>query len=357
MRKLEVGKGVKRNTRLDEYIRASFPDLPHGALYKAFRKKDIKINGTWAPAEAILLPGSEISIYIPDHLLFGSTERSPDSPASPTADGVPASINNGTHPDGSTHPGGDLSRPLRGAAHALSIVYEDQNLLIVNKAQGMAVHPDRTGRGVTLIELASEYLQATATKNAAQPLLCHRIDRNTGGLVLIAKNKPALDYILNRLTEGSIKKHYRCIVAGKPPSSGATLTAWLTKDANYGKVTVSDEPLSRKSQKIVTSYRLLEHCAESDTSLLEIALQTGRTHQIRAHLAYVGLPIIGDGKYCPNSINSRFRLKKQLLIAYKLIFSYSAKTSGILSYLAGHQFEVDDGLPSLSQLHAPQISE
>ena len=357
MRKLEVGKGVKRNTRLDEYIRASFPDLPHGALYKAFRKKDIKINGTWAPAEAILLPGSEINVYIPDHLLFGSTERSPDCTTAPAADGFPASVGSSTHADSKTHADGDLSPPARGAAHALSIVYEDQNLLIINKAQGMAVHPDRTGRGVTLIELASEYLQTSSTKNAVQPLLCHRIDRNTGGLVLIAKNKPTLDYILGRLTEGSIKKYYRCIVTGKPPASGATLTAWLTKDASYGKVTVSDEPLSRKSQKIVTSYRLLDHCAESGTSLLEVALQTGRTHQIRAHLAFVGLPIIGDGKYCPNSINSRFRIKKQLLIAYKLIFSYSAKTSGILSYLAGHQFEVDDGLPSLSQLHAPQISE
>ena len=381
MRKLEVGKGIKRNTRLDEYIRSSFPAMPSGALHKAFRKKDIKIDGLWAPAQTILQPGNQISIYITDAILFGTPIAQPAVETTVLNDTPTRAPNNIISSDASSQ--------------LLAVVYEDDNLLVVNKAPGIAVHPDRNGSGVTLIELATEYLYhkcSLAKLAPQQPLLCHRLDRNTGGLVLIAKNKPSLDYILTRLSDGSIKKHYRCIVSGKPASSGTTLTAWLTKDAQHGTVIVTDEPLGRKSQQIITTYRLLEHCAQSNTSLLEVVLQTGRTHQIRAHLAYMGLPIIGDGKYCPNSINSRFHYKKQLLVAYKLVFAFQEQTQqvrqiqqtqnvqqprkvyqdrkaqqtqqprqaritrqdvqthGTLSYLAGRQFEVDDGLPSLSQL-------
>ena len=312
MRALEIGKGVKQNTRLDDYLKSSFPALSLNALYKAFRKKDIKINGKHSGADAILSPGDNVTVFIPDNILFG-------------------------HPSDTA---AAVSDPKTSAPDVLSIVYEDQNLLAVHKAQGMPVHPDKYGKGITLIELVREYLNADS--NCALPALCHRLDRNTAGLIFVAKNKASLDFFLNALNTGEIKKYYRCIVAGQPDVPETTLYAWLKKNAYHGIVTISQEKTSG-AQKIITNYKTLHFDKRTDTSLLEVSLLTGRTHQIRAHLASIGHPIIGDGKYCPSALNSRYYVKGQMLVAYKIEFRF--KTShGILSYLSGKCFEIPDAL-------------
>jgi 23S rRNA pseudouridine955/2504/2580 synthase len=291
MRKIVVGKGVKPGTRLDAHIMSVFPALPSGALYKAFRKKDVKMGGKWAAPDAILAPPDTISVYLPDDILFGGK------------------------PGGSADGGG-----LAGAG-TFSVVYEDERLLIVNKARGLAVHPDRTGGGVTLIELAREYLGAAETGETL-PAMCHRIDRNTGGLVMIAKERAALDMILAKLAVNGIKREYRCIVVGRPKPSEATLRAYMSKDSALGRAYIYADKSSAPDSalNVVTHYRVLAYDRASGASKLEVSLRTGRTHQIRAHLAFAGHPIIGDGKYCPNAINRKYREPYQMLVAYRLVF-------------------------------------
>jgi hypothetical protein len=147
--------------------------------------------------------------------------------------------------------------------------------------------------------------------------LCHRLDRNTGGLVMIAKDRAALDAVLGKIAAGDVKKRYRCIVAGKPEKREATLKAWLAKDERLGMVRILDEPAAGAA-RIVTRYRLLDYSPQTDTSRLDVMPLTGRTHQIRAHLAHIGHPIIGDGKYCPNALNRGHRARCQMLLAYRL---------------------------------------
>ncbi|MCX7710031.1 MAG: RluA family pseudouridine synthase [Clostridia bacterium] len=291
--------------KIDRVIRDLFPNMPASAMHKAFRKKDIKVNGIRVKDDHVVQDGDKVEIYIIDEIL----------------DGVPkegeAKLNRG-----------------------FTVVYEDQNLMIVNKEQGIPVHPDREQTNNTLIDYIKAYLQEKGEYNPKDPSsfppsLCHRLDRNTGGLLIIAKNSPSLETLLEKIKLKEIKKFYLCKVTGKMPKKQEELKAYLEKDEKKSRVFISDKP-SRNSQEIITRYRVLSY--DNDISSLEVELITGRTHQIRAHLAHIGHPIVGDGKYGLNSVNRALKAKYQALWAYKLVFDI--KNAGHLNYLRGRSFEV-----------------
>lgn len=292
------------NKRIDKVIMNIFPSLPSGALYKAFRKKDIKANGIRVKETYITKLQDKIEIYIIDDIL------------------------NGIDANGK-----------KNKSTGFSVVYEDSNILIVNKQQGIPVHPDRDQKEGTLIDNVQEYLYDKGEfdkRSTFQPSLCHRIDRNTGGLVIIAKTPEALEILLEKIKNREIKKYYQCLVTGTMDKDSAELTAYLEKDERKSRVFINNSP-SKNSLKIVTRYKVLSR--GQGMSLLEVELVTGRTHQIRAHLASIGHPIIGDGKYGSNEINRPLGAKYQALWAYKLEFAL--KNAEELNYLKGRIFEVE----------------
>lgn len=203
--------------------------------------------------------------------------------------------------------------------NSIEVVYRDDNILVVNKSVGLEVQGE---------DSLTTRINNLLTDCVATPV--HRLDRNTMGLVVFALNKTAENELLASFKEREIDKMYNCVVVGTPPQSHAKLKAYLFKDAKKSMVYISDVP-KQGYLPIETHYNLLKRLG-NDLSLLEVKLLTGRTHQIRAHLAHVNLPILGDGKYGINKINRRYRVKTQLLCCTKITFHFA---QGALKYLDG----------------------
>lgn len=295
--------------RLDKFLTKTYRNLPMSMLYKAIRKKDIRLNGKRCEANARLQEGDNLYLFLPDDAL---------QIAPPTYE-------------------------FMHASRALDIVYEDEHVMLLNKKAGLLVHPDDKEFADTLIFRVQRYLYEKgeydpAAEQSFTPALVNRIDRNTCGIVIAAKTAAALRILNEKLKNREIEKYYLCIVHGKMPKQTDTLEGYLEKNENQNRVYISDTPRPG-ARTIRTRYTVLEQ--RGDLSLLEIHLLTGRTHQIRAHLASIGHPLLGDGKYGTNALNKGTGFNKQALCSYRLQFDF-ATDAGELQYLNGKEFTLSD---------------
>ncbi|MBQ3639583.1 MAG: RNA pseudouridine synthase, partial [Clostridia bacterium] len=212
---------------------------------------------------------------------------------------------------------------------------------LLNKRPGVLVHEDASAGENTLILHVKAYLAQKGeydprAEQSFAPALCNRIDRNTGGIVIAAKNADALREMNEKIRNDEVRKFYYCVVHGRMPKREDTLRAYLKKNSADNLVSVSDEERSGWKE-IVTKYRLLAD--RQGLSLLEVELVTGRTHQIRAHMAHIGHPLLGDGKYGVNRRDRERGYKYQALYAYRLAFRFE-NGEGTLGYLNGKSFEI-----------------
>ena len=266
MKKIQVNSNFD-NKNVSDLIYYYYPNLNPNQLFKAFRKKDIRINNIKINKDSKVSAGDEVTIYIIDSILEGERK--------------------------------------------IPIVYEDDYILVVNKPES-----------INVVDEDDTYTLTKALKklygNQIEP--CHRIDRNTKGLVIFAKNQEALLEMQQLFKNHKIEKYYLARVSGIFNQKQAIVKSYLFKDSKKSMVYISDLPKDGYKE-IVTEYSVLNEDKKNNSSILEVLLHTGRTHQIRAHLAHIGHPIIGDGKYGDNQINKKFERKSQDLYSYKLKFT------------------------------------
>ena len=287
MKKLIVEEKYNEK-KLNTFLLDKFDGLSVNTIYKALRKKDIRINNVKVNENILLHTGDEVTIFIIDDLLFSSKKLN------------------------------------------IETIYEDNNILIVNKPANIEV------TGTNSLSSYLENLYKNKNVHFIKP--CHRLDRNTSGIILFAKNEISLEILLHSFKNKEIEKHYRCIVCGVPKQKKSSLKAYLFKDTKKSTVYISNIP-QKGYQEILTSYTIIDVNKKNNLSYLDIELHTGRTHQIRAHLAHIGVPILGDGKYGINKINKQFSCKYQLLCSYSLTFHF--KEENELHYLNNKCFKLN----------------
>lgn len=309
MRTIEIGRNDS-GQRLDKFLSKRFKTMPKSLMYKYIRTKYIKLNGKRCDISSQLCEGDILTLYIKDEFFEKEPKESYDFEKAPTD---------------------------------LNILYEDENIILLDKKPGILVHQDESYHFDSLVSRLQHYLYKKGEynpkdENSFSPALANRIDRNTGGIVIGAKNAESLRILNEKIKNREIKKFYLCLVFGRLKRKSALLQDYLVKDERKNKVTVFRNEVPN-SKIIKTKYTVLD---ENDKfSLLEVELLTGRTHQIRAHLASIGNPLCGDVKYGGEKRNKPIGLKRQALYSYKLKFDFEGD-SGILSYLNGREFEVKD---------------
>ena len=308
MKELIVGQNDS-GQRLDRFVGKAVPLLPESLLQKYIRLKRIKLNAKGAKRDTRLSAGDVLQLYINDEFFQKPREE---------------------------------NSYLKVGTPRLTVVYEDENLLLLDKKPGVLCHSAGVWDYNTLIANVQAYLAQKGEwdprrENSFAPALCNRIDRNTGGIVIAAKNAEALRILNEKIRDREIEKFYLCAVQGRPKPAEGRLENYLFKDASKNQVFVKSRP-EPGARTAITEYRVLR--SKGELSLVECRLLTGRTHQIRAQMAHAGWPLLGDGKYGSERFNRDFEEKGQALYSYRLRFDFPTD-AGLLEYLRGGEFRAE----------------
>ena len=263
MHRHTVSEGVSP-TPLNRYLTRAFPSLPGWLIRETLKKKDVRINGIKSGADALVQSGDELTLYVDDKYF----------------------------------------------AAPLTVIYEDDGLLVVEKPAGIPVDSDRANIG-------ADTMLSRIQAHCSSAQLCHRLDTGTGGVLICAKTESALAEMTDAFKHHSLTKKYRCLVAGRPEQSEAKLKDYLIKDAGASRVRIVHSP-ANGALPVETHYKLLG--SKNGASLLEVTLITGRTHQIRAHLSSVSLPLLGDDKYGDRAANRRFNKNQPALWCSEIVW-------------------------------------
>ena len=309
MKEFVIGKN-DMGQRLDKYVNKAVPLLPDSLAQKYIRIKRIKIGGKGAKNDYKLSYGDIVQMYINDEYFEKLNEN---------------------------------NAYLRIANPKLNIIYEDDNIMLVNKQAGIICHDDDNTERPTMISQIQAYLYQNGEwkpkdETAFRPALCNRIDRNTSGIIIAAKNAESLRIINDKIKNGEIDKYYLAAIHGIPNPPTGQLAGYIFKDSVKNQVYVTKE-WKPGSKSALMEYNTI--ATNGQLTLLECLLITGRTHQIRAQLADIGHPLLGDGKYGSERQNKPYNEKYQALCSYKLVFAFKTD-AGVLQYLNARTFTVDD---------------